>query len=89
MIQRFLTWLCLCCVFAIGGAQADEFLDPAVAFKASARALDGQTIEVRYEIAKGYYLYRDKFRFAVAGEAATLGEPNLPKGKEKNDIESI
>ncbi|MCK6412836.1 MAG: protein-disulfide reductase DsbD [Azonexus sp.] len=85
MIQRFLTWLCLCCVFAIGGAQADEFLDPAVAFKASARALDGQTIEVRYEIAKGYYLYRDKFRFAVAGEAATLGEPNLPKGKEKND----
>ncbi|WP_371324091.1 protein-disulfide reductase DsbD [Dechloromonas sp. ZY10] len=85
MIQRLLAVLCALCALVVGSAHADEFLDPAVAFKASARALDGQTIEVRYEIAKGYYLYRDKFRFAVAGEAATLGEPSLPKGKEKND----
>ncbi len=66
-------------------AHADEFLDPAVAFKPSVRALDGQTIEIRYEIAKDYYLYRDKFRFRVDGEAVTLGEPVYPKGKEKND----
>jgi thiol:disulfide interchange protein DsbD len=66
-------------------AHADEFLDPAVAFKPSVRALDGQTLEVSYEIAKGYYLYRDKFRFVVDGDAATLGEPTFPKGKEKND----
>ena len=66
-------------------AQAQEFLDPAVAFKPTAKALDGQTIEVRYEIAKGYYLYRDKFRFAVADDAAPLGTPQLPKGKEKQD----
>jgi thiol:disulfide interchange protein DsbD len=66
-------------------AHADEFLDPAVAFKPSARALDGQTIEVVFDIAKGYYLYRDKFRFAVAGDSVTLGTPVLPRGKEKND----
>lgn len=66
-------------------AHAEEFLDPAVAFKPSVRALDGQTIEVSYEIAKDYYLYRDKFRFRVDGEAVTLGEPVYPKGKEKND----
>ncbi|MDP3538244.1 MAG: protein-disulfide reductase DsbD [Azonexus sp.] len=66
-------------------AHAEDFLDPAVAFKPTARALDGQTIEVTYEIAKGYYLYRDKFRFTVDGEAAGLGTPSLPKGKEKND----
>ena len=66
-------------------AHADEFLDPAVAFKPSVRALDGQTLEVSYEIAKGYYLYRDKFRVVADGDAATLGEPVLPKGKEKND----
>ena len=66
-------------------AHADEFLDPAVAFKPSVRALDGQTLEVSYAIAKGYYLYRDKFRVVVDGDAATLGEPVLPKGKEKND----
>lgn len=69
-------------------ARADEFLDPAVAFKPSARALDGQTIEVRFEIAKGYYLYRDKFRFSAesdAQQAVPLGTPQLPKGKEKED----
>jgi thiol:disulfide interchange protein DsbD len=71
--------------FFIGLAHAEEFLDPAVAFKPSVKALDGQTIEVSYEIAKGYYLYRDKFRFAVDGETVTLGTPSFPKGKEHND----
>ncbi len=66
-------------------AHAEEFLDPAVAFKPSVRALDGQTLEVSYEIAKGYYLYRDKFRFTVDGDSATLGTPSFPKGKEKDD----
>ncbi len=66
-------------------AHAEEFLDPAVAFKPTARALDAQTIEVSFAIAKGYYLYRDKFRFAIDGDAATLGPPVFPKGKEKND----
>jgi len=66
-------------------AHAEEFLDPAVAFKPSARALDGQTIEVSYAIAKGYYLYRDKFRFAVDGETVALGTASFPKGKEKDD----
>ena len=66
-------------------AHAEDFLDPAVAFKPSGRALDGQMVEVRFEIAKGYYLYRDKFRFAVDGEGVTLGVPVFPKGKEKDD----
>jgi len=66
-------------------AHAEEFLDPAVAFKPTARALDGQTIEVSFEIAKGYYLYRHAFRFAAEEGAANLGEPQIPKGKEKDD----
>jgi thiol:disulfide interchange protein DsbD len=71
--------------FLISLAHAQEFLDPAVAFKPTARALDGQTIEVRFEIAKGYYLYRDKFRFALDGDSATAGPPVFPKGKEHDD----
>ncbi|MDR1995610.1 protein-disulfide reductase DsbD [Azonexus sp.] len=66
-------------------ARAEEFLDPAIAFQPSARALDGETIEVIFSIAKGYYLYRNKFRFAIDSDAAALGEPILPKGKEKDD----
>ncbi len=68
-----------------GAATAQEFLDPLVAFKPSLRALDGQTVEVRYEIAKGYYLYRDKFRIHAADPAQGLGPLQLPPGKEKDD----
>jgi thiol:disulfide interchange protein DsbD len=76
----FLSLLLLCSV-----ANAEELLHPSIAFKPTARALDGRTIEVRFEIANGYYLYRDKFRFAVEPAAVQLGTPALPKGKEKMD----
>jgi thiol:disulfide interchange protein DsbD len=64
-------------------AHAEEFLDPEAAFKFTARALDANTLEARWQIADGYYMYRDKFRFEVAG--ATLGVPVLPAGKVKED----
>jgi len=64
-------------------AQAEEFLDPEIAFKFSARALDANTLEARWQIADGYYMYRDKFKFAVEG--ASLGAPKLPAGKIKED----
>ncbi|WP_296749926.1 protein-disulfide reductase DsbD [Thiobacillus sp.] len=64
-------------------AHAEEFLDPEVAFKFSARALDANTLEARWQIADGYYMYRDKFKFELAG--ATLGAPQLPPGKMKQD----
>ena len=64
-------------------AHAEEFLDPEAAFKFSARAIDANTLEARWQIADGYYMYRDKFKFEVAG--ATLGAPNLPAGKVKED----
>ncbi|WP_300454204.1 protein-disulfide reductase DsbD [Accumulibacter sp.] len=64
---------------------ADDFLDPAVAFRPTARAIDGQNIEVRFAIAKGYYLYRDKFRFAAEPATVPLGAAALPPGKAKDD----
>ncbi|MEF8698514.1 MAG: protein-disulfide reductase DsbD [Candidatus Accumulibacter sp. UW26] len=81
MIRWLFAVLFLCCV----GVHADEFLDPAVAFKPSARAVDGQTIEVRFAIARDYYLYRDKFRFAAEPATVQVGTPALPPGKEKDD----
>ncbi|MBU1395149.1 MAG: protein-disulfide reductase DsbD [Gammaproteobacteria bacterium] len=80
----------LCALPALWGAltifpvaHAEEFLDPEIAFKFSARALDANTLEARWQIADGYYMYRDKFRFTVEG--ATLGAPQLPAGKVKED----
>ena len=59
---------------------ADDFLDPAVAFKFSASEKPGE-IDVRYKVADGYYMYRERFAFAVKSGTATLGEAQLPAGK--------
>ena len=65
-------------------AQAqEEPLDPEAAFTLSTRALDANTLEARWKIADGYYMYRDKFKFELAG--GTLGKPVLPPGKMKDD----
>ncbi|MBU2642438.1 MAG: protein-disulfide reductase DsbD, partial [Gammaproteobacteria bacterium] len=64
-------------------AQAEEFLEPEAAFAFSARALDANTLEARWQIADGYYMYRDKFKFELKG--GTLGQPALPAGKVKQD----
>ena len=74
-------------ILAAAGVRAaeDEFLDPEQAFRISARALDARSVEVRFDIAQGYYMYREQFRFAVSGGEATLGEPRLPAGKVKFD----
>lgn len=51
----------------------------------SARALDPATIEVRYNVADGYYLYRDKLRFKVEPAPLAAGAPALPAGKPHKD----
>ena len=65
--------------------QADELLEPEKAFRFSARAVEG-AVEVEFAIADGYYMYRDKFRFAAEGNAAVqLGAPQLPRGARHKD----
>jgi thioredoxin:protein disulfide reductase len=59
---------------------ADDFLDPNVAFKFSATEKPGE-VDVRYKIADGYYMYRERFAFAVKSGDATIGAAQLPAGK--------
>ncbi|MCA3781262.1 MAG: protein-disulfide reductase DsbD [Burkholderia sp.] len=84
---RFLAVL-LSFVFVLGGLSvaraADDFLDPSVAFKFSASESPGQ-VDVRFKIANGYYMYRERFVFAVKSGQATLGEPQFPAGHVKFD----
>jgi thioredoxin:protein disulfide reductase len=65
-------------------ADPQDLLEPEKAFRISARALDEKTAEVKFVIADGYYMYRDKFRF-VAQPGAKLGKPELPPGARKKD----
>ena len=59
-------------------------LPPEQAFAYSVRALDPATIEARFDIAAGYYMYRDRLRLSVApGDLAAA--PVLPAGTVKDD----
>lgn len=62
-----------------------EFLAPDEAFAFSADAIDGSTIRARWQIADGYYMYRDKFRFEPVSDDIRLGPPQSPPGKAKFD----
>src|SRR6266702_5860755 len=70
---------------AAHAAGADELLEPDKAFRFSALALDAATVEVRYAIADGYYLYRARFRFAAEPASVALGQPQFPKGQIHED----
>src|SRR5579859_861341 len=66
------------------GAAADEPLPPDDVYKLTATAQPG-AISVHWDILKGYYLYKDKFRFISHVTGIKLGTPEFPKGETKTD----
>ena len=83
MLKRLITVLLL--ISCAAGAAEPELLEPEKAFRFSARLIDANQVEVRYEIAPGYYLYRDKFRFDADPASITIDGSQLPPGKVKKD----
>lgn len=83
-IAFFLLGCAMLAQFGTLARAADDFLDPAVAFKFSATEKPGE-VEVTYTIADGYYMYRERFAFATRNGASTIGEPQLPAGHVKFD----
>ncbi|BAN36588.1 cytochrome C biogenesis protein transmembrane region [Sulfuricella denitrificans skB26] len=82
--MHYLIAFFLLCSSVVSAGEGD-LLEPEQAFKLSARALDGQTLEVRYQIADGYYLYKGKLKFQAEPSDVILGTPLLPAGKVKQD----
>lgn len=68
-----------------GSTAAQDLLAPEKAFGASVRPSQGAAVVVRFNVADGYYLYRDKLRFRVDGDAAVVDRWEAPKGKVKED----
>ncbi|WP_454765194.1 protein-disulfide reductase DsbD [Cupriavidus campinensis] len=62
------------------GATEADFLPPEQAFRFAAKQVDSKTIEVRFDVADGYYMYRERFAFAAQPASVKLGPPQLPKG---------
>ncbi len=63
----------------------DELLSPELAFKISAKAVSVDQLEITWDIADGYYLYRDKMKFISKTDAIQSVTPNFPEGKTKHD----
>ena len=69
---------------ALSAAGEPELLEPEKAFRISTQPLDERSVEVRFQIADGYYMYRDRFKFETAA-GKLLADVELPKGKVKED----
>lgn len=68
-----------------GTLLAQDFLPPEQAFRFSARAVAPDAIELSWQIAPGYYMYREQFRFVPEPADVMLGKPQLPPGQVKFD----
>ena len=67
------------------GLAADEdFLPVRSAYKVATSAEPDQLV-VRFDIAPGYYLYRDRLGFESATPGVTLGQASLPVGLDHED----
>ncbi|MFT6304524.1 MAG: thiol:disulfide interchange protein DsbD [Granulosicoccus sp.] len=56
---------------------AEDPLSPEDAFVASVQLIESNTITLHFDIADGYYLYRDKLSFSLYDDASKLDKPNL------------
>jgi thiol:disulfide interchange protein DsbD len=94
--MRFVLLLLLC--FMAPVTQAESFLDklpsfgakpsflpPDQAFVLDIQVRDAHTLQANFNVTPGYYLYRNKISFTVAGDSAKITAINLPKGELKHD----
>lgn len=83
MIRQILLAFFLLISPLVHAAGEDELLEPGQAFRYSAEMIDAKTIEARFKVVDGYYLYHDKIKFSADG--VTLGKPAFPPGKIIDD----
>ena len=80
-------WAVLLPLFAVAGASVaadDDFLPVRSAYKVATSAAPDELV-VRFDIAPGYYLYRDRLGFESATPGVTLGKASLPVGLDHED----
>ncbi len=81
-----LIFICLLLISNLAfAASNDELLPPDLAFKISAKAVSADRLEITWDIADGYYLYRDKMKFVSKTEQIQAVTPVFPEGETKHD----
>ena len=66
------------------GSNTSELLDPKIAFAMDAQ-ITGESLQLNYRVAEGYYVYVDKFNFASETPGVRLGKPMIPLGQILED----
>ncbi|HEX4928612.1 MAG TPA: protein-disulfide reductase DsbD [Burkholderiales bacterium] len=83
-MKRLLAFLAI--LVLVQGVSAQDLLEPEKAFQFSAQMQPGPAVDVRFVIAPGYYLYRDRLRFALEGDSQVeLGQPEFPPALPHKD----
>lgn len=87
MLNFKLILVCLLALFSqsIFAINSDELLPPEQAFKLSAKALAPDRIQLSWDIAEGYYLYRNKFKIEPTTAEIQFEEIDFPTGVTKHD----
>ena len=83
ILQRFFALLTLLLCTTAFALDSSRLLPAEQAFVPHLSVND-QGIDVRFELADGYYMYRSKIE-AATNPDALLGEPTFSQGKEKTD----
>lgn len=78
-----LTFLLANQVFAVDSA---DLLPPDQAFQFTSKVKKADKLLLTWDIADGYYLYRNKFKFVSLTPGITLGEQLFPAGQTKDDV---
>jgi thioredoxin:protein disulfide reductase len=69
-----------------GSIEEEEFLSPDVAFKLEIVQKDASSLSANFRIEPGYYLYKDRIKFALAPDStAKIVNIELPQSDMKDD----
>ncbi|MEL6950129.1 MAG: protein-disulfide reductase DsbD [Pseudomonadota bacterium] len=68
-----------------GGPGADEFLPPEQAFQPRVTRVGGDSLEVGFQVAPGYYLYSESIKAEFGSTDYAPGTLGLPSGEPKTD----
>jgi thiol:disulfide interchange protein DsbD len=75
-------------ITGLASSAQEDLLPPDQAFQFSAAVGDPNTLQVNWQIASGYYMYRDKTKLELIDAGGTaLGAYEMPHGEPKDDPE--
>ena len=89
MAKRSILKLLFCLTFWFASqafaVDSSELLPPDQAFQFTSKVKKADRLLLSWDIANGYYLYRNKFKFVSLSPGIKIGEPSFPPSQTKLD----